>query len=114
KCGRDAREFFEREWPADRDTLMRHQRNHYNKSLKKCFVLVEVHYKQQYGNSSSWFNSMHLFDVYENLEYGKLREYHEIMPGCTDMRRMYGCIVASQKRTSVDEFSTKVNPYMDN
>src|SRR5437870_2013918 len=41
RCGKDARVWFTQNWSRDKDTLLLDYQNHYNKSLNKCFVLVQ-------------------------------------------------------------------------
>jgi hypothetical protein len=114
KCGRDAKEFFERGFPPDRTTIMLHHRNHYNSSLNKCFVLVENHYRQAGSKTGSWYNNIALYDVYENSSYGKMSEWHEIAPDYTDNLHMFDCEVNGKKCTSTEEFSRAANLFMEN
>src|ERR1019366_3368203 len=41
KCSKDARIWFNENWSRDKDTILLDFSNHYNKSLNKCFIVVE-------------------------------------------------------------------------
>lgn len=121
KCGKDARAWFNQNWSRDKDTILLDFTNHYNKSLNKCFVLVEYHYNSKFGGvgDSSWTNDMTLTDVYENSKYGTFTESHMTSytpsPPKRDTRaEVITCQVLDQKCKTGDEFNGLLRPYMNN
>jgi hypothetical protein len=69
---------LQREYQADRDTILLTQNNHYNRRLGKCFVLIEWHYHETGSKTGSWYNHMALHDVFENYKYGGVSNYTNI------------------------------------
>ena len=68
KCSNDARLWFNRSWNREDTNLLDYQ-NHYNKSLNKCFALVQFNWSSgKTGNILDKSISVH--DVYENVERG--------------------------------------------
>lgn len=51
---------------GDKHTISLDYRNHYNKSLNKCFILIEYGY---WLTASMWANDMTLWDVHENATW---------------------------------------------
>src|SRR5229473_7196388 len=45
KCAKDSKLWFNENWQGDKTTLLLSYTNHYNRSLNKCFIEVEYHYK---------------------------------------------------------------------
>src|SRR2546423_1847555 len=78
--------------------------NHYSKSLNQCFVLVEYHYG--IGDAPSWSNSISLWNVYENSQYGTYLESHLIYlkPKYTSESLVSNCEVVGKKCKTLDEF----------
>jgi hypothetical protein len=113
KCSRDAKGWFKENWTPDKATILLDFTNHYNKSLNKCFILVEYHYSE--GSSGSWVNDMMLWDVYENSKYGNVNVNHFVSskPGSETEDRIYGCELGKKCKT-VEEFNELVRPYMNN
>lgn len=73
KCAKDTKAWFTENWGrGDKDTILLDYTNHYSKSLNQCFVRVEYHYRIADGRS--WFNSMGLWNVYENSQYATFGE----------------------------------------
>src|SRR5258708_20051088 len=77
RCGKVARETFEREWgkgglvKQDGQTMMTGYENHYNTRLNKCFYLQSTTMYPKKGDRNR--NStllMLLFDLNENKNYG--------------------------------------------
>ena len=115
KCGRDAKIWFDANWPHDKDTLLLTYTNHYNKAQNKCFILIEYHFNVQ-GLESSWTNNMSLWDIYENVSYGMLAEnyttYHK--PEFRIAEEVVNCELLSNKCKTMDEFNNLIRPYLNN
>jgi hypothetical protein len=78
KCAKDAREYFERNWPPNKDTVLLDFRDHYNKSENRCFIFIEYHYNSEMAapGRTSWTNLMNVYDVQENNQYAEFGENH--------------------------------------
>jgi hypothetical protein len=91
--------------------------NHYNKSLNKCFILVEYHYNSKFGllGESSWTNDMTLTDVYENARYGEFAENHvtRLKPHFDVRIDVIQCQMLDQKCKTSDEFNGLLRPYVN-
>src|SRR5262249_25508466 len=112
KCGKDAREFFQREWSVDKDTMLLDYSNHYSNAYKRCFMLVEWHYRATAPNNG-WFGHFLLYDVYEHVLHAEINEFHEISAARTTVQ-MLKCEANGTECKSQDEFHAKVRPYMTN
>ena len=114
KCSKDARVWFNATWLRDKDTQLLDFTNHYNKSSNRCFVLVEYHFKENPG--WSWVNDMTLTDVYENSKYGHFAEEHtiDLKSGKEPTDHVIDCEVYGSKCTTIDQFNSLTNPYMNN
>ncbi len=114
KCSRDAKGWFNENWPRDKDTILLDFTNHYNKSMNKCFISVEYHYHTD--KNGSWTNDITLWDVYENAQYGTLVEAHEeeFKPEFKITEQVITCELGQKKCKTVEEFNGLVRPYMDN
>jgi hypothetical protein len=89
KCSRDAKGWLDEQWGrGDKDTILLHQTNHYNKSLNKCFVLIEYHFNNGRGNGS-WSNNMTVWDVYENHKIAEFLENHMVSLPTYDSSLLY-------------------------
>jgi hypothetical protein len=113
KCSKDAKAWFDENFPSDKDTILLDHSNHYNKEQNKCFVMIEWHYKSSLYGEGSWTNHMSLWDAYENVERGEFIEQHIITfkPPST-RNEVQGCNVVDKKCSSVGEFDDLVGPYM--
>jgi outer membrane murein-binding lipoprotein Lpp len=113
KCSKDAKTWFDENFPSDKDTILLDRSNHYNKEQNKCLVMIEWHYKAAFYGEGSWTNHMSLWDVYENTRLGEVVEQHiiEFKPPST-RNEVQSCNVLDKKCTSVGEFNVLVRPYM--
>ncbi len=113
KCSKDAKAFFKENLAGAKDAVLLTFRNHYNKPLNKCFILVEYHYS--IGEKPSWANSMTLWDVYENLEYAKYAETHMIYfkPSPHTEDKVVSCESSDKKCKTGDEFNELVNSFLN-
>jgi len=115
KCSKDAKAFFREGWGSGgKDVLLLDYRNHYDKKLNKCFILVEYHYK--FGEGLSWMNDMSLWDVYENSKYGDFSENHTIVakPDFRSGDEVITCEVTGTQCKTVQEFNNLISPYLNN
>jgi hypothetical protein len=107
KCAKDSREWFGREWSADKDTLLLNYTNHYSGKLNKCFISVAWNY----GLGLRGFTkSMLVYDVYENAKVAEWSETHMMIGDKTQVQSGL-CSVAAVKCASFDEFSARIQPY---
>jgi hypothetical protein len=113
KCSKDAKAFFNENLAAAKDAQLFTFRNHYNKPLNKCFIIVEYHYS--IGQKPSWANSITLWDVYENLKYAKFAETHMIYfkPTPHTEDNVVTCESSDKKCKSGDEFNEIVSSYLN-
>lgn len=110
KCSKDAKTWFNENWSRDKDTELLDFTNHYNKSMNKCFILVEYNYTLGDG-SARWVNDMTLWDVYENAKYASFDETH-MMTARTD-DRVITCELSDKKCKTGEEFNDLVRPYLN-
>jgi len=115
KCSKDAKTWFNENWSRDKDTALLDFTNHYNKSMNKCFILVEYHYTLGDGGAS-WTNDMTLWDVYENAKYATFDESHMIYfkPTVRTDDRVIICELSDTKCKTGKEFNNLVRPYLNN
>jgi hypothetical protein len=115
KCSKDAKAWFNENWSRDKDTALLDFTNHYNKSMNKCFILVEYHYTLGDGGAS-WMNDMKLWDVYENVQYASFGEIHHdyLKPTAPTEDRVITCELSDKKCRTGEEFNGLVRPYLNN
>ena len=114
KCSKDARVWFNENWVGTKDAAYLDFTNHYNKSMNKCFILVEYHFT--FGESPSWTNAMTLYDVYENSEYASYMENHQtyFKPEYRTEDNVTTCKLGNTECKAMNEFNNLVRPYMSN
>ena len=114
KCSKDAKTWFKENWERDKDTLLLDFTNHYNKSMNKCFILVEYHYSV--GKDGAWTNDLTLWDVYENVKYGNFinNNYISYKPKVETTEEVITCELGSAKCKTIQEFNGLAGPYMNN
>lgn len=114
KCGTAAKRYLNENWTVDKGTMLLDYHNHFNRSLGKCFILVEWHYADAASKTGSWFNSVKLSDVYENLEYGELSEHTRIVlePTISSEKAILDCHVSGAKCKTSEEFGELVQHFM--
>lgn len=109
KCAKDAREYFERGWRPDKNTLLLDFKDHYNKRENRCFILIEYHYNLEIAapGRTSWTNLMNIYDVQENNEYAEFGENHHSysQPKFTTGSEVVLCKVQGKECKSVEEFN---------
>jgi hypothetical protein len=118
KCSKDATAWFNSNWAPsnnDKTTMLLNFTNHYNKSLNKCFILVEYHVSTQ-EKTTSWIGDISLYDVYENARYGDFSQNHALAyePTFYSDEQVFTCEVSNQKCKTIDEYNGLVRPYMNN
>ncbi|HLJ15808.1 MAG TPA: hypothetical protein VKV15_15020 [Bryobacteraceae bacterium] len=113
KCASDARAWFNENWSPSKYTLFSNFTNHYNKTMNKCFIVVEVHLNYSEGE---WLNHVSLWDVYENSRYADFSEDHirHLTPTFTVEERVDTCELGERKCASLNEFNDLTRPYMSN
>jgi len=114
KCSKDAKAWFNENWARDKNTNLLVFTNHYNKSMNKCFILVEYHYSADDGGDS-WNNDMELWNVYENTKYASFAEAHFIYlgPSARTSDRVFTCELFDAKCKTGDEFNNLIRPYLN-
>jgi quinol monooxygenase YgiN len=114
KCAKDATAYFHEHWSHDKDTLYLNFTNHYNKSMNKCFILVE--YRYSHGREYSWANDLALWDIYENARYANFNAYHitHFEPTFRKEEKVANCELFDKKCTAIGEFDDFTRPYMRN
>jgi hypothetical protein len=113
KCSKDAKASFNENWSREKDTILLDYTNHYNKSMNKCFILIEYHF--EVGNRGSWTSDMTLWDVHENAKYGEFSEGNTVYtkPDRTE-KTVVTCEIDGKKCNAAEEFNDLVHPYMNN
>jgi len=94
KCGKQREEWFksyQKKYPSDKFTY----KNHFNKKLNKCFILVEY--------SESQLKSLR--NINENKIYGSFLSKQD--------GNIIICNVLEQKCKSEEEWDSLVKPYME-
>lgn len=104
KCSRDAREWFNREWTADKTTLLLTYTNHYNERLNKCLITVTWNYSV---GLRSFQKSQLLYDVYENSKIAEYSELHMTVLDKSDVHQGL-CSVAEVQCSSYDDFRKRL------
>lgn len=113
KCSKDAKAWFNENWAREKNTELLQFTNHYNRSMNKCFILVEYHYSLADGGDS-WNSSMSLWDIYENARYATFGEDHFIYfkPTPRTEDRVITCELSDTKCKTGNEFNNLVRPYL--
>jgi hypothetical protein len=77
KCAKDAHAWFNQNYRQDKETAFLDYSNHYNRSLNKCFILVQHNW---WLNPSQQLISKDViaYDVYENLEMARSGEIKDL------------------------------------
>ena len=111
RCGKRAEELFKREHgngvsnTKDGQSITGY-RNHYSKTLNKCFVLLtttDLPYKDKQKSPSTL---MLLYDINENREYGSFfKRQSNALP--------FDCKVAGKTCRSEQEWDSLIRPCMD-
>lgn len=114
KCSEASERWFAEHWRRDRDTLLLDHRNHYDKKLGQCFVLVEYHYTDP-GGGPSWYNDISLWNVFENSQDATVAEYHfiELKPGIKPENHIISCKVLGAECKSTTEFNNQIATYLN-
>jgi hypothetical protein len=112
RCGKRADEIFKREHGSSGVTntkdgqAMAGYRNHYNKKLNKCFLLLtyrDIPYKNKKDAASTL---MTLHDINENKEYGSyFKSDNNNLP--------IDCMVSGKVCRSEREWDSLIRPYME-
>jgi len=112
RCGKRADELFKREYGNSGITntkdgqALAGYRNHYNKKLNKCFLLLtyrDIPYKDKKKASSTL---MTLYDINENKEYGSyFKSDNNSIP--------FDCKVSETVCRSEQEWDSLISPYME-
>jgi hypothetical protein len=99
-CGKESDKFITKEYG---NIEMFTRRNHYNKRLNKCFVLVSF-----YNNNISNIGGLQetLYDPFENRKYGNLFIDHADGSKIT-------CNLLDTHCKSYDEWNSLIKPYME-
>ena len=112
KCSSASLQYFKRNWslnPKDSATTrILDYRNHYNRSLEKCFILVDWSYDID-KRVGSWSSRVSLYDVFENRQYGEAWEGYGI-PGHPVNK--VACEVDGEKCNDRLEFDQKIKHYL--
>jgi len=113
KCSAAAKQYLREEYQYDNTTILLDQHNHYNRTLGKCFVMVEWHYREKASKTGDWYNVIQLHDVYQGDEYGDFGLFTMILPPDykTD-ERVYTCRVNGKDCKSIEEFSSLTQHFM--
>ena len=111
KCSNAALSYFQREYPADKNTILLTQQNHYNQARGKCYIFIEMHSRLPASKTGAWDNSISLTDVYENDEVAKFFQYTS---GTTDpeIHTTPICEIEGKKCASIDEFNRGIHSFM--
>mgnify|MGYP001201217853 CR=1 FL=1 len=107
RCEKRSGEWFEKRHGSGcamiKDVLiMSHYRNHYNKKMKKCFILTRTDYFST-NTGDERFSNLSLCDVNENIHYGSV-----VITGSKADGKLLGRACASEQ-----EWVSFVTPYMD-
>jgi hypothetical protein len=109
RCSNDAKAWFNENFRHKESVKLLNQTNHYNKSLNKCFALVELHFSVD--ATSAWINDIGLWDVYENSQLGDYAVHHKVLNLKDGVQT---CEVANKKCTTMSGFENLVRPYLSN
>lgn len=106
-CGKISRELFTEKYgngllQMDNQNIIVSYKNHYNKKLNKCFILVksETIVKREIIKTL-----ITLGDLNENKEYGRLQ--------FTKENQLVGCALLEQGCKSESEWNLLIKPYME-
>lgn len=113
KCSKDAKNWFNENWQADKNTKLLQFTNHYNKTLNECLILVERHYSV---DKNAWTNDTTLWNVYENDKYGSFAANTTtyFKPEFHTETEVITCELSDNKCKNIEEFSALVHPYLNN
>lgn len=115
KCSKDADLWFRKGFSEDKDTVLLTFENHYNRTINKCFIIVENHFNlgRQTLSISTWENDRSLWDVYENYRYGKFLEEHTYGLNIPASDHVLTCETSgNQKCESMDQWNSLTSSFM--
>lgn len=120
RCARDSKQWFDEQWAhGDKDTLSLDYQNHYNKSLHKCFALVDYRSGKRPGGRHGQSVLIHksLWNVYENnvrqAEFSSRYISYSVKTESKSQETIIDCRVDEKTCKSEDEFDNLVHPYMN-
>ncbi len=102
QCGRRAAEFIERWKSCEGERVYR---NHYNKKLNICFILIIAHCKAEEGGNMSGES---LFDANNDRQYGRYVDDGEMVDNPP-----LQCYVGENTCRSLDKFRELIKPYLE-
>jgi hypothetical protein len=119
KCAQDSKVWFNEHRNAkDKDASFFGYTDHYNKSLNKCFILVELRW-----GDKPWASPFHgtisksLWDVHENVQHADIASAHlhyRVNNEAHEEESVGSCGVGEKSCQSEKEFDDFVRPYMNN
>lgn len=116
KCSKEARVWFKENWSRDKETILLNFTNHYNRTLNKCFILVEYHYRSNFAGpgGNSWTNDMSLSDVQQNAKLAYFAENHitSWKPEYSLRNEVISCNVLDKECKTGEEFNNDISQYM--
>jgi len=109
ECSNNARAWFRDYGGAngdfDRSTSVLKYSSYYRKSTDQCFIIVQNHL-------SIWVLKMSLWDVGNNVQYGKFVEYQSPDGHSNPTEPRRECAVNGKKCSNADEFIRLAQQYM--
>ncbi len=107
RCEKRSGEWFEKNHGSGYSMIkgfmiMSHYRNHYNKKMKKCFILTNTNYYDT-NRKDETYRNLTLSDVNENIYYGSF-----LITGAKTEGKLLGSALGSE-----NEWDSLVKPYMD-
>jgi hypothetical protein len=107
RCGKLASSVYDKDYSPHTQTTATggqevfNYEAHYSQRLNKCFYLEVISFFEKDGRS----NSMRLFDINENKEYGHYWQ--------SDRFKFVDCMVGETRCSSEDEFRQLAKPYLE-
>jgi hypothetical protein len=110
KCAREAKAWYQENYPPDKDTIMQTYSNHYNRAQNKCFIFIEWNYRL--GTGQSWASHMSLWDVNDNVQRADFSQNHIVYKDLhTEDGRVY-CEIGKPCSTE-NEFEAFTRPFLN-
>ena len=114
-CSKGAKDFFNRNYPEPISYIpgindFSTYKNHYNRTLNKCFILIDTHRSSGSGENLIVSDATWLYDAYEDKNLASLSSGPYRVVGVVNT---YSRCDVLGKVCKVEDFQSLIKPYME-